>query len=78
MYYWAFKILGVEVSNTFPEQRARLDEFLDVTMKTRIVPNVVLLGYFNVNLNGEAENPNLNNATLKDKLLDLLPVEGYT
>ena len=38
----------------------------------------MLLGDFNVNLNGEEENPGSNNNVLKDKLLDSLPIEGFT
>ena len=49
-----------------------------LALKTRNSSNVVILGDFNVNLNGEEESPVSINATLKDKLLDTLPVEGYT
>ena len=36
------------------------------------------MGDFNVNMNGEEENPGSNNNVLKDKLLDSLPIEGFT
>ena len=39
---------------------------------------MVILGDFNVNLNGEAEEVNNNNSILKDMVLDTLPLEGFT
>ena len=39
---------------------------------------MVLLGDFNVNLNGEEDIFNNNNSVLKDKLIDSLPIEGYS
>ena len=53
MYYREFKILGIDGSNSFTAQVERLESFLNISLKTRNLPNVILLGDFNVNLNGE-------------------------
>ena len=77
-YYCEFKILGVDGSNSSQAQLNRFDEFLEIVKKTRDTANVIILGDLNVNLNNDDDNPNSNNAILKDKLLDTLPIEGLT
>ena len=78
MYYREFKILGVEGSNSVPEQIQRLEKFMNIITKTRNTGNVVILGDFNVNLREDEENLNMPNSNLKNIVLDTLPAEGFT
>ena len=64
--------------NSFNEQSTRFEDFLEITKKSRNNQNVVILGDFNVNLNNEVEEVNNNNNILKDMLLDIFPLEGFT
>ena len=43
MYYREFKLLGVDGSNSVPEQVLRLEEFMNIITKTRNIGNVVIL-----------------------------------
>ena len=79
---WEFSIefmkLGEPNSDTYENQVLRLDNFLTKAENSANKGNSILIGDFNINLDPE-NNDDLNyNEEFKDKLLDTLPLAGYT
>lgn len=78
VYYREFKQPGKPDSGSLEEQSARLESFLVKAEGAASKGNCILIGDFNVNLDQDnSENPYLSEE-LKDKLLDTLPLAGYT
>ena len=78
VFYREFKKFGEPNSGTYEEQVQRLDNFLTKAEFSAAKGNCVLIGDFNINLDPENTENQYHNEEFKDKLLDTLPLAGYT
>ena len=75
-FYREHMLLGDPNSKSWENQIERLDTFLDSVETISNRGNCIRSGDFNINMN-----PNYNehyNSELKNKLLDVLPLAGFT
>ena len=77
-FYREFKRLGEPDSETYENQVVRLNNFLTKAENSAIKGNSILIGDFNINLDPENIDDQNDNEDFKDKLLDSLPLAGYT
>ena len=73
-----FKIFNIPGSESYTEQLLRFNEFLCGVEKRNNDMNSIVMGDSNINLNNEQNNNAHLFPELKDRLLETLPLEGFT
>ena len=70
--------MGVNGSESLVEQNTQFDKFLKKIASADNTRNSLIIGDINVNMNDNHDHNNHVQSDLKDKLLNLLPSEGFT